>query len=278
MCARPASRRRTSRWDERNNRLVAAAVRRWRRKTTFFGGAGRRISFLLEERSGWAKLSSASLIAPRIMPHPTHPVIAIDGTAASGKSTFSRRLAQRLGFYRLCQHRLAMYRGVTWYLQDKNIPLRDAGRVSPAKSRRPACETRLENGELVFLVAGVDPLPHVREAKVNAEVSLRRAGRSRLRAACRANSRSLAAQVPAGHGRTRHRHRCLPANALQILPRRRSRSPRSTPQRPRRRRRDPTSRRARPAAPELPAHLRARRPAPRFRSRHGRERTGSKPP
>jgi cytidylate kinase len=103
------------------------------------------------------------------MSHPNHPVIAIDGTAASGKSTFARSLAQRLGYVYV--NTGAMYRGVTWYLQQKNIPLGDPAAVARGIDST-AVEARIDNGELTFLIAGIDPLPHVREAKVNAEVSL----------------------------------------------------------------------------------------------------------
>ena len=103
------------------------------------------------------------------MSQPPYPVIAIDGTAASGKSTFSRELAQRLGFTYV--NTGAMYRGVTWYLQERNIPLRDAEAVARAV-QAAGVETRLKDGELSFHIAGLDPLPHVRETKVNAEVSL----------------------------------------------------------------------------------------------------------
>ena len=98
-----------------------------------------------------------------------YPVIAIDGTAASGKSTFSRQLARRLGYTYV--NTGSMYRGVTWYLQQKNIPLRDAEAVA-RETLAAGVKTRLENGELAFLIAGIDPLPHVRETRVNAEVSL----------------------------------------------------------------------------------------------------------
>jgi cytidylate kinase len=98
-----------------------------------------------------------------------HPVIAIDGTAASGKSTFSRRLSRRLGYAYV--NTGAMYRGVTWYLQQRNVSLRDPEAVARGLAGA-ALETRLENGELAFRIAGVDPLPHVREGKVNDEVSL----------------------------------------------------------------------------------------------------------
>jgi len=98
-----------------------------------------------------------------------HPVIAIDGTAASGKSTFSRQLAQRLGYVYV--NTGAMYRGVTWYLQQKNVSLRDAEAVA-REVQAAGVETRLHEGELVFRIAGLDPLPHVREGQVNEGVSL----------------------------------------------------------------------------------------------------------
>jgi cytidylate kinase len=99
----------------------------------------------------------------------THPVIAIDGTAASGKSTFSRELARRLGYVYV--NTGAMYRGVTWYLQQRNIPLRDAEAVARVVEAA-GVETRLREGELVFRIASLDPLPHVREGRVNEGVSL----------------------------------------------------------------------------------------------------------
>lgn len=126
------------------------------------------------------------------MSHPKHPVIAIDGTAASGKSTFARSLAQRLGYAYV--NTGAMYRGVTWYLQQKNISLGDPEAVA-REIASVAVETRLQNGELAFLIAGIDPLPHVREAKVNAEVSLV-AQVSAVRKLLVAGQQSLAALAP----------------------------------------------------------------------------------
>ena len=98
-----------------------------------------------------------------------HPVIAIDGTAASGKSTFSRQLAQKLGYTYV--NTGAMYRGVTWYLQQRNIPLGDAEAIA-REVQAAGVETRLHEGELIFHIAGLDPLPHVREGRVNEGVSL----------------------------------------------------------------------------------------------------------
>jgi len=97
-----------------------------------------------------------------------HPVIAVDGTAASGKSTFSRALAARLGFTYVSTGE--MYRGVTWYVQEQGIDPRDATRVEALIAAVPV-ETSLQDGGLAFHVGGVDALPHVREGRVNDGVS-----------------------------------------------------------------------------------------------------------
>jgi cytidylate kinase len=103
------------------------------------------------------------------MSEQTYPVIAIDGTAASGKSTFAHELARRLGF--IYVNTGAMYRGVTWYLQQKHIPLQDTEAIA-REVEAAGVETRLMSGELLFHVAGLDPLPYVREGQVNEGVSL----------------------------------------------------------------------------------------------------------
>jgi cytidylate kinase len=121
-----------------------------------------------------------------------HPVIAIDGTAASGKSTFARQLAQRLGYVYV--NTGAMYRGVTWYLQQKSIPLQDAEAVA-REVEAAKIETRLHDGELVFHIAGIDPLPHVREGRVNEGVSLV-AQVAAVRKILVAEQQRLAAQAP----------------------------------------------------------------------------------
>jgi cytidylate kinase len=121
-----------------------------------------------------------------------HPVIAIDGTAASGKSTFALQLARRLGYVYV--NTGAMYRGVTWYLQQKNIPLQDADAIVQ-EILSTGIETRLRGGELVFHIAGLDPLPHVREARVNEGVSLV-AQVASVRKLLVAEQQSLAAQAP----------------------------------------------------------------------------------
>ena len=98
----------------------------------------------------------------------SHPVVALDGTAASGKSTFARALAARLGFAYV--NTGAMYRGVTWFLQSRSVPLEDATSVARAFDS-VVISTHLHEGELAFFLDELDPLPHVREARVNDGVS-----------------------------------------------------------------------------------------------------------
>jgi cytidylate kinase len=98
-----------------------------------------------------------------------HPVIAIDGTAASGKSTFGKALGRHFGYPYV--NTGAMYRGVTWYLQNKDVTLTELDAIERAFAS-VSVETSLQDGELAFRIGGIDPLPHVREARVNEGVSL----------------------------------------------------------------------------------------------------------
>jgi len=121
-----------------------------------------------------------------------HPVIAIDGTAASGKSTFARELSRRLAF--IYVNTGVMYRGVTWYLLEKGIPLKDTEAVTRAM-QAVELEMRLREDEFFFYIAGIDPVPHVREGRVNESVSIV----SQVAAVRRllvAEQRSLASRAP----------------------------------------------------------------------------------
>ena len=53
------------------------------------------------------------------MPTQDRRVIAIDGPAASGKSSVARELARRLGFVYVNSG--AMYRAVTWRVLDRGL-------------------------------------------------------------------------------------------------------------------------------------------------------------
>jgi len=95
-------------------------------------------------------------------------VIAIDGPAASGKSTVARSLAARLGYRFLNSGDL--YRAVTWACLQRGIDCHDVGAVASATG-----ETRVEVGcdgsEYFPLVDNEDPRAHLRKEQVNANCS-----------------------------------------------------------------------------------------------------------
>jgi cytidylate kinase len=95
-------------------------------------------------------------------------VIAIDGPAASGKSTVARTLARRLGY--LYVNSGAMYRAVTWLAVSRDVAAADADRVIGLLNATHF-ECAAKNGESGILVDGVDPTPHLTEGAVNANVS-----------------------------------------------------------------------------------------------------------
>ena len=98
----------------------------------------------------------------------THIVIAIDGPAASGKSSVARHLARRLGY--LYVNTGAMYRAVTWLAVDRGVPLDDAGRVHDL-IRGVAFHCGIAGGESSLSLDGNDPTPHLVDEAVNAGVS-----------------------------------------------------------------------------------------------------------
>ena len=97
-----------------------------------------------------------------------HVVIAIDGPAASGKSSVARALARRLGYVYV--NTGAMYRAITWLAVSRDVPTNDAGRVQQLLHfTEIACG--LANLESTILLDGVDPSPHLVDEAVNANVS-----------------------------------------------------------------------------------------------------------
>ena len=98
----------------------------------------------------------------------SHCVIAIDGPAASGKSTVSREVARRLGFVYVNSG--AMYRALTWYALEKArdgiVPDRVPDLIAGAKIR---CEIIGQAARI--MIDDVDPTPHLRNAQVNYHVS-----------------------------------------------------------------------------------------------------------
>ena len=97
-----------------------------------------------------------------------HCVIAIDGPAASGKSSVARELARRLGFTYVNSG--AMYRAVTWSVLNRAIEATDkeaiARFIDTAK-----LDGKFVDGEFHLLIDDVDLTPHLHSDRVNAEVS-----------------------------------------------------------------------------------------------------------
>ena len=102
------------------------------------------------------------------VPQSSRRVVAIDGPAASGKSSVARRLARRLGFAYVNSG--AIYRALTWHILQKGIDTRDADRVIQAvESAQIACH--LQNNESRILIDNVDPTDYLRNDRVNESVS-----------------------------------------------------------------------------------------------------------
>jgi len=112
-----------------------------------------------------AKVGSTRLIDNMIL-RDRRPIIAIDGPAGAGKSTIARQVAQNLGLLYLDTG--AMYRAVTWLVQQAGIALTDEPAIvelvseseirldsSPngpvSRSQRPLTSTSAESGRVAYL-------------------------------------------------------------------------------------------------------------------------------
>ncbi|SRR5438552_7480379 len=97
-----------------------------------------------------------------------HRIVAIDGPAASGKSSVARELARRLGF--IYVNSGAVYRAITWYLLKKGINVEDSNRIAQALESA-AITGCIQDSESRILVDNVDPTDHLRNDRVNESVS-----------------------------------------------------------------------------------------------------------
>ena len=96
-------------------------------------------------------------------------VIAIDGPAASGKSSVARALAKRLGFSYVNSG--AMYRAMTWRVLQRGIAVQDPDAIAAmAEEARIACE--LIDKESRISIDNFDPSPQLHSDEVNRAVSL----------------------------------------------------------------------------------------------------------
>jgi CMP/dCMP kinase len=98
-----------------------------------------------------------------------HRVVAIDGPAASGKSSVARELAKQIGFDYVNSG--AMYRAVTWHVLQHAISPGDAGAIARLlETSRIDCDLADDGSRI--LIDGVDPAEHLRDDRVNDQVSL----------------------------------------------------------------------------------------------------------
>lgn len=95
-------------------------------------------------------------------------VIAIDGPAASGKSTTARLVAQRLGYLHIDTG--AMYRAITLLAIEQQIPLRDIERIGDVAQRTKISLERSESGNRVY-VDGREVTQEIRSTAVTKNVS-----------------------------------------------------------------------------------------------------------
>ena len=98
----------------------------------------------------------------------TTRIVAIDGPAASGKSSVARELARQIGFDYVNSG--AMYRAVTWHVLQRGIDPADSDAVARLlEASRLDCD--LVQGDSRISIDGVDPAEHLRDDRVNEEVS-----------------------------------------------------------------------------------------------------------
>lgn len=95
-------------------------------------------------------------------------VIAIDGPAASGKSSAARGLAESLGFYYI--NTGAMYRAITWHALRCGIDPESSPAVA-SLAATAAIRTGFENRFSFIEVGGIRPYEQLREESVNRAVS-----------------------------------------------------------------------------------------------------------
>jgi len=96
-------------------------------------------------------------------------VVAIDGPAASGKSSVARELARRLRFVYVNSG--AIYRAITWHILEKGIHVEDLNGGVALAFDQAAVTSCLWDGESRVLIDNVDPADHLRDDRVNESVA-----------------------------------------------------------------------------------------------------------
>jgi cytidylate kinase len=97
-----------------------------------------------------------------------HRAIAIDGPAASGKSTLARLLSRRLNL--IMVNSGAMYRAVTWKVLQLGLDPKDRLAVVEALSQMEI-ECGIDGHDSTITIDGIDPGEALRSEEVNSSVS-----------------------------------------------------------------------------------------------------------
>lgn len=96
-------------------------------------------------------------------------VIAIDGPAASGKSSVAHALAHRIGFVYV--NTGAMYRAVTWHVLHNGVAPTDREQVIALLDRSDIFCDLNDDDESTITIDRINPAPHLASDGVNANVS-----------------------------------------------------------------------------------------------------------
>lgn len=129
----------------------------------------------LVERSGLCLLAAAVRCGTtRLIDHTflmtRPPIVAIDGPAGAGKSTVTRALARRLGLVYLDTG--AMYRALTWWVQQQGADPADAAAVAPLLVDLDLQLSAGSTGDQQVRINGHDVTTAIRSPEVTAQVSL----------------------------------------------------------------------------------------------------------
>jgi pantoate ligase/cytidylate kinase len=119
------------------------------------------------------------------------PLVAIDGPAGAGKSTVTRAFAERLGLIYLDTG--AMYRAVTWLVQQQGVEPGDAAAVDVLLRALDLQLQSLPGGGQQVLVNGEDVSQAIRSPEVTGSVSVVAAHRC-VRQALTAQQKAMGAK------------------------------------------------------------------------------------
>lgn len=123
-----------------------------------------------EDKANLGDITGAEALLPAVSLPAFHRIVAIDGPAASGKSSVARALAKRIGFDYVNSG--AMYRAVTWHVLERAIAPDDGDAIGRLlETSRIDCDLD-GGGESRIAIDGVDPSAYLRDDRVNNAVSL----------------------------------------------------------------------------------------------------------